>query len=291
MANTDNYKSVKKILWLILFLNIAVAVVKMVMGTIISSSSMFADGVHSLSDGSSNVVGLIGIGFASKPIDEDHPYGHNKFETIAGLFIAVMLLIVALTIIKGGIDKLLNPIVPHITIESLIVLGGTLIVNIFVATYENRQGKKLGSLILISDSMHTRSDIFVTIGVFITLVGVKMGLPPIIDPLVSLAVALVIIKAAYEIFRETNGILTDKAVEDAKTIESVALSFPEVKVVHKIRSRGTPNCMYIDMHVQVRPNMTVEDSHVLIHQIAAKIKEDINENSQTIIHIEPYYDK
>jgi len=261
------------------------------MGTIVSSSSMFADGVHSLSDGSSNVVGLIGIGFASKPIDEDHPYGHNKFETIAGLFIAVMLLVVALTIIKGGIDKLINPVIPHITIESLIVLGGTLVVNIFVATYEKRKGKQLGSLILISDSMHTGSDIFVTIGVLITLVGVKLGLPPIIDPLLSLVVALVIIKAAYEIFSETNGILADKAVEDVKTIEKVALSFPEVKVVHKIRSRGTTNCMYIDMHVQVRPNMTVEDSHVLIHQIAAKIKEDINENSQTIIHIEPYYDK
>jgi cation diffusion facilitator family transporter len=137
--------------------------------------------------------------------------------------------------------------------------------------------------------MHTRSDIYVTIGVLISLIGVKLGLPPIIDPIVSLAVALVIIKAAYEIFIETNGILTDKAVEDSKNIECVVLSFPDVKVVHKIRSRGTTNCMYIDMHVQVRPNMTVEASHVLIHEIEEKIKSEINENSQTIIHIEPYY--
>jgi cation diffusion facilitator family transporter len=289
MIETGHYKNVKKILWLILFLNVIVAGVKMVMGTIISSASMFADGVHSLSDGSSNIVGLIGIGLASKPVDEDHPYGHNKFETVSGLFIAVMLLVVAITIIKGGIEKLIDPVVPNITIESLIVLGATLVVNIFVATFEYKKGKKLGSLILISDSMHTRSDIFVTIGVFITLVGVRMGLPPIIDPIVSLVVALVIIKAAYDIFIETNGVLTDKAVEDSKNIECVVLSFPDVKVVHKIRSRGTTNCMYIDMHVQVRPNMTVEASHVLIHEIEEKIKSEINENSQTIIHIEPYY--
>jgi cation diffusion facilitator family transporter len=287
--NLNNYKSVKTTLWVILFLNLGVAIIKMFVGTLISSSAMFADGVHSLSDGSSNVVGLIGIGFASKPVDEDHPYGHNKFETVSGLFIAVMLLIVAITIIKGGVEKLIDPVVPNITVASLIVLGGTLLVNIFVATYEYKKGKKLNSLILISDSMHTRSDIYVTIGVLISLVGVKLGLPPIIDPIVSLAVALVIIKAAYDIFIETNGILTDKAVEDSKNIECVVLSFPDVKVVHKIRSRGTTNCMYIDMHVQVRPNMTVEASHVLIHEIEQKIKSEINENSQTIIHIEPCY--
>ena len=287
----NQYKSVKKILWLILVLNVAVAVVKMVVGSAISSSSMFADGVHSLSDGSSNVVGLIGIGFASKPIDDDHPYGHNKFETVSGLFIAVMLLIVAITIIKGGIEKLMHPVIPHITTASLVVLGATLAINIFVATYEYKRGKKLNSLILISDSMHTRSDIFVTIGVFITLIGVKYGLPPIIDPIVSLIVALVIIKAAYGIFIETNGILTDRAVEDAKVIADVAFTFCEVKEVHKIRSRGTLNCMFVDMHVQVDPEMSVKASHNLIHDIEEKIKQEINENAQTIIHIEPYYKK
>jgi cation diffusion facilitator family transporter len=289
--NANHYKSVKTTLWIILFLNLGVAVIKIVVGTIISSAAMFADGVHSLSDGSSNIVGLIGIGFASKPVDDDHPYGHNKFETVSGLFIAVMLLIVAITIIISGVEKLIDPVIPNITESSLIVLGATLLVNIFVATYEYKKGKKLGSLILISDSMHTRSDIFVTIGVLISLVGVKLGLPPIIDPIVSLIVALVIIKAAYGIFIETNGILTDKAVEDSSKIEAVVICFPDVKVVHKIRSRGTTNCMYIDMHVQVRPNMTVEASHILIHEIEQKIKSEINENSQTIIHIEPYYPK
>ena len=285
----NDYKEVKKILWLILFLNLIVAVMKMIIGSMISSAAMFADGVHSLSDGSSNVVGLIGIGFASKPVDKDHPYGHNKFETMAGLFISMMLLIVAITIIKGGIEKLINPVAPEITTLSLVVLVFTLCVNLFVAIYEFRRGKALGSLILISDSMHTRSDIFVTIGVLISLVGIRFGLPTIIDPIVSLLVAAVIIKAAYGIFQETNSILTDKAASDAGRIEAVVRSFDAVMDVHKIRSRGTPNCMYVDMHIMVSATMSVEESHTLMHNIEAKIKSVINPNAQTIVHIEPFY--
>ena len=285
----DEYKEVKKILWLILFLNLGVAVMKMMIGSMISSAAMFADGIHSLSDGSSNVVGLIGIGLASKPMDEEHPYGHNKFETMAGLFISMMLLIVAITIIKGGVAKLINPVTPEITTLSLVGLGFTLCVNLFVAIYEFRRGKALGSLILISDSMHTRSDIFVTIGVLISLVGIRAGLPTIIDPIVSLLVAAIIIKAAYGIFQETNSILTDKAASDAGRIEEVARSFEAVMDVHKIRSRGTPNCMYIDMHIMVSSTMSVEESHTLMHNIEAKIKSVINPNAQTIVHIEPFY--
>lgn len=285
----NEYKEVKKILWLILFLNLGVAILKIIVGSMISSAAMFADGIHSLSDGSSNVVGLIGIGFASKPIDIDHPYGHNKFETMAGLFISIMLLFVAITIIKGGIEKLMTPVIPDITPLSLAILGLTLGVNLFVATYEFRRGKALNSLILISDSMHTRSDIFVTIGVLTTLIGIKLGLPPIIDPIVSLFVAVVIIKAAYGIFKETNSILTDEAVEDPSRIEEVTRSFEEVLEVHKIRSRGTQNSMYVDMHIKVAPSMSVEDGHKLMHNIDKMIKIEINLNCQTIVHIEPYY--
>jgi len=97
--NTNNYKKVKQVLWVILFANFAVALLKIIIGAMIKSSSMTADGFHSLSDGSSNIVGLIGIGLASKPIDKDHPYGHKKFEVLSGLFIAGMLLFIGLKII------------------------------------------------------------------------------------------------------------------------------------------------------------------------------------------------
>ena len=211
-ANT--YKKVSFVLWVILFANFTVALLKIIIGSIIHSASMTADGFHSLTDGSSNIVGLIGIRLASKPVDKDHPYGHRKFEPLTGLFIAGMLFLIGGKIVINAIGSFRNPVVPNITIESLIVLIITLGINIFVSLYEYKVGKKLGSQILISDSMHTRSDIYVSIGVLATLVGVKLGLPPIIDPIASLVVAGFIFYAAYEIFKDNSDVLLDKvAVE------------------------------------------------------------------------------
>lgn len=286
--SADIYRKVKQILWIILFANLGVAALKIVIGTIINSSSMTADGFHSLTDGSSNVVGLIGIRLASKPIDEDHPYGHRKFETLTGLFIAGMLFFIGGKIILGAIGRFANPVIPNITIESLIVLLATLCINIFVSVYEYKSGKKLGSQILISDSMHTRSDIYVSIGVLATLICIKMGLPSIIDPIASLVVAGFIAHAAYEIFKDNSDVLVDKAVVDKEKIKDITLSFEQVKDIHNIRSRGSDNDLYIDMHIMTDPDMSIEESHKLIHDIEEKLRDEINKNVQVIAHFEPF---
>ena len=286
---SDNkFREIKKVLWLILIANLFVAILKIVIGAKIQSSSMTADGFHSLTDGTSNIIGIIGIGFALKPKDSDHPYGHKKFETLAGLGIAMMLFFVSINIIKEAFGKFLHPNIPNVTVESIIALVITLIINIFVSTYEYRKGQSLNSDILTADSMHTRSDIFVSIGVLITLIGLKLGLPPIFDPIVSLIVALLIIKAGYEIFKDTSSILVDKYVVDDNAIQTIISSFNEVKNIHKIRSRGREDDMFLDLHVMVDENTTVKDAHNLVHKIENKIKKEINQNAEVIIHIEPY---
>ena len=284
----DKFKEVKWVLWVILFANFAVAIAKVVMGTIINSASMTADGFHSATDGTSNIVGLIGIGIASKPIDEDHPYGHKKYETITGLFIVSMLGFLGLKILGGAIDKFSHPVTPNVSIESLVVMVVTLGINIFVSSYEMKKGKALGSTILISDSMHTRSDIYVTIGVIITLVAVKLGAPPIVDPIASIVVAGFILYAGYEIFKNVSGILVDQAVVEVSFIEDVVLAHEEVKGVHKIRSRGTAEDIYIDMHILASSSLSLADSHKLAHDIENEFREKLNGSVQVIIHLEPY---
>lgn len=281
-------KKVQKILLIILAANLLVAILKILVGMVIQSISMTSDGFHSLSDGSSNIVGLIGIHFAAKPVDYDHPYGHNKFETLSTLFIAAMLLGVGLKVIITAVYRFSNPDVPHITGISLILLLITLVINIFVSKIEYKKGKELNSLILISDSMHTRSDIYVSFGVLITLVGVKIGLPPITDIMASLVIAGFIIHAAYEIFRENCGILVDKVAVDKEEIKSVVMSFEKVKDTHNIRSRGNNNNLYIDMHLMVEPYLNIEESHKLVHEIEDAIKINVCESAQVIAHLEPY---
>lgn len=288
--NIDNYKKIRKVLWIILLANLLVALLKIVIGRLIKSSSITADGFHSLSDGSSNIVGIIGIGLASKPIDKDHPYGHKKFEVLSGLFIAAMLVFMGVKIIINGIVGFTAPKALSITPESLITILITLFINILVSKYEYSIGKKLNSYILISDSLHTKSDIFVSLGVLTTLIGIKLGLPPIVDSIASLVVAGFILNAAYEIFVSTSGILVDKAILDDEFIKNAISDFSEIKDIHNIRSRGSENNIYIDMHIMIDPKYSVEDSHVLLHRIENKLREKTNNTTEVIIHVEPYYE-
>lgn len=287
----DNFKKVKQVLWLILFANLAVAVLKIVIGTFIKSAGMTADGFHSLTDGSSNIVGLIGISLAAKPVDEDHPYGHRKFETLAGLFISGMLFLLGGKIIIDAADRFLNPVTPDITLESLLVLLATLCINIFVCLFEYKKGKELNSQILVSDSMHTKSDIYISAGVLVALIGIKAGLPPVIDPIASLIVSGFILHAAYEIFKDNSGVLVDKAAVDTEKIRAIAMSFKQVKDAHDIRSRGIEGDLHIDMHIMTEPDMSVEESHELIHRIEQQIQEEVNKDIQVIAHLEPYHDE
>ncbi|WP_341877748.1 cation diffusion facilitator family transporter [Defluviitalea saccharophila] len=281
-------KKIKMVLWTVLFANIAAALIKIAVGQMIKSASMTADGFHSFTDGTSNIVGLIGIHLAAKPRDEDHPYGHKKFENLAGLFISGMLGVISFKIVMEAFLRFKTAVTPSISVESLILLVFTLIVNIFVAVYEYKQGKSLKSTILISDSMHTRSDIFISIGVLLTLICIHLGVPSIIDPVVSIIVSGFIMHAAYEIFQTTCGPLLDQAIIDPNEVKDIVLSFDEVKDVHEIRSRGREDDMYIDLHICIDPNTSFLKSHELTDAIEKKLKHKINENMEVIIRTEPF---
>jgi len=284
----SNYSQVKFVLWLILFANFAVALAKIVVGLMIKSASVMADGFHSLTDGSSNIIGLIGIGLASKPVDEDHPYGHQKYETLTSLFIVGMLLFLGIQIVSNAIQKFANPTPIQLEPISFIVMIITLLINLFVAGYEKKRGVALNSTILVSDSMHTRSDIFVTIGVISALVGMKLGLTLWIDPITSLVVAGFIFKAGYEIFRMTSTILLDSAVVTEEEVRKVIKMNPLVKGVHHVRSRGTMESMFIDMHVLADPSMTLLEVHQLTHDLEQQLREHFHNNVQVITHMEPF---
>lgn len=284
------YKKVKIVLWAVMLTNFTICGMKLFIGTLIKSASLTADGFHNLSDASANIVGLIGIAMASRPVDEDHPYGHSKFETLAGMGIAAILAVVGFEIVVGAIGKFSHPVPPEVSISSLVALVATLCVNIIVTMLERRQGKKLNSQILISDATHTRSDVFVTAGVLLTLAGVKLGLPAIIDPIASLAVAGFIFFAAWEIVRSTSGVLLDKAAEDKEKIIRIAMGVENVKGVHKVRSRSAGSDIFIELHVQMDNNLSVEDSHRCVHSIIAALREQLGQQTQVIIHTEPFYE-
>ncbi|MDU5111316.1 MAG: cation diffusion facilitator family transporter [Clostridium sp.] len=274
-------------LLILLLANLFVAISKILIGLIVNSSSVMADGFHSISDSASNVVGIIGITMASKPRDTDHPYGHKKFETISSIFIGLMLLLLGINVIKTSISKLFTPYTLSISVVSLVIILLTLIINIFVALYENKQGQKLNSKILIADSIHTKSDIFVSIGVLITLLCVKLGLPPILDTFVSFIVALFILHASYEIIKENISSLTDKIMIEEEIVIDILKDFTDIKDIHNIRSRGYKDHIFLDMHIKVDSKLNVDEAHTLVHKIEDTLNNKLDKKVDLIIHVEP----
>lgn len=253
----------------------------------INSSSVMADGFHSISDSASNVVGIIGIVLASKPKDNCHPYGHKKFETIASVFIGTMLLFISFNILNTAIKNIFKPSTLEVSIESLIIILITLFINIIVAIYENRQGYKLKSNLLIADSLHTKSDIFVSIGVIIGLISVKLGIPPIIDNLVTFVIAFFILHSAYEIFKENLSFLTDRVILDEREVLDILKEFNNIENVHNIRSRGDKDCIFLDMHIKVDSKLRVDEAHRLVHEAEEALVKGLGKKIDVLIHVEP----
>src|SRR3989344_7177156 len=150
----DHYRQIRSVLIAVLALHWAVALAKIFYGFATHAAIITADGFHSLSDGFSNIIGLIGIAIAFQPRDKDHPYGHKKYETLFSLGIGALLFIVCFNLIKEGLARFTHPVVPYIDATSFWIMVITLCANLFVVNYEYRHGKVLKSDILISDSMH-----------------------------------------------------------------------------------------------------------------------------------------
>jgi len=286
----EHYSSIRRVLICVLFLNWAVALAKIFYGFFTHCQSMAADGFHSLSDGASNIVGLVGIHFACQPTDKDHPYGHKKYETFFSLGIAMLLFVVAFNLAKQGILRIYNPSVPEITPESFIIMLATLAVNIWVMRYEKKQGQILRSDILISDAMHTRADVFTSCSVIITLIVIKLGYP-ILDPIATILISLFIFHAGYDIIKQGSAVLCDTAVIlDERKISEIVLRVGGVKACHKIRTRGRADDIHIDLHAQVAGDMCMDSAHKISYAIENAIKEGIPEVTDVVVHLEPFHD-
>lgn len=283
-------RSIKRVLWIILFLNLGVAAAKVIVGTLQHSAAMQADGFHSVFDGASNVVGLVGMGLASRPADDDHPYGHSKYETYASALIGAMLLLVAYRIGTEALAGLMHPasVKPTVDTLSFVVMIGTLAINLVVTTWERRVGKKLGSSILVADASHTGSDVMVSIGVIVSLVLVKFFNMPLADPIVALLVSVAIVYTAWGVFKQASATLSDAARIPPAEICAAVLTVPGVKGCHTIRTRGSEAEVYVDLHVQVDPEATVAAGHEIVEHVERQVTEQFEQVVDVIAHLEPY---
>ena len=284
---SERYRSIRRVLWVVLALNLAVAVAKLFYGIVSHSVAMQADGIHSLFDGTSNVVALVGLWVTRRPADESHPYGHGKFETFAAAAIGVMLVVAGYTVGRGAIDHLSGQSAPTVVgTASFVVMFGTLAVNIVVTTWENRAGRRLRSEVLVADSRHTLSDVAASIGVIVSLVAVKLGWEQA-DGVVALLVAVVIFRTAIGVIRGVGRTLGDAARLPAPEIVAAAREVAGVRDCHSVRTRGLESQVFVDLHVVVAPGTTVEESHAIAHAVEDALRGRFTQIVDVVVHIEP----
>ncbi len=286
LTSAERARQIAFVLWVTLALNWVTALIKILFGMATQCMVITADGFHSLSDGACNIIGLVAVAVSGHPADKDHPYGHHKFETLASVLIGALLLVVSFGIFQQAVNRFFHPGEPEVSRASFFVMVLTLGVNFFVVVYERAAAKKFRSEFLLSDSWHTLTDVFVTCGVMVGLVGIQMKMRSL-DSLFSAGIATLIAFVAIQILKQSTDILTDKAVVDPGLIERVALNVAGVEDCHEIRTRGKAHSIYVDLHVLVDPKMSVEASHGLANQIEYDIKKQIEGVQDVVVHIEP----
>jgi cation diffusion facilitator family transporter len=285
-AHAERNRKVRRVLAAILAANWAVAAAKLVFGVLNQSASVTADGLHSFIDGSSNIIGLVAMTAAARPADEDHPYGHGKFEAIASLGIGAMIGIGMLELGRMALDSLLHD--RHAQVSPIMagVMGVTLVVNLLVTRVERHFGHKLKSTLLLADANHTLSDVFVTLAVLVSLGLVWLGYPRA-DGVVALLVMIFVAWVAYGIVRQAVGILSDSARLDVTKVRQLTMTVSGVLSCRDVRSRGMEDSVYVDLKIEVDPHLTTAQAHEVADRVEQELHAAFPQVVDVVVHVEP----
>jgi cation diffusion facilitator family transporter len=282
----SRHNAVTRVLLRVLVLNLVVAGAKLTLGYATGAVSIISDGFHSLTDSASNIMALVGMRASGKPPDVDHPYGHRKYETLAAAGIFVFLLLVVVEVTRAALHRLAGGSAPEVTALSFGVIIATLIVNVGVVRYESREGRRLNSELLHADSMHTKSDVFTSCAVLVSLVAVRLGYP-MLDSIGGLVIAVFIAHTGWEIARQTSRVLSDRVVIAEDSIRDIVMAAPGVVGCHQIRSRGSEDHTFLDLHVWYPADMPLYEAHRLSHIVKDRLMQAFPQIADAIIHIEP----
>ncbi len=267
-------EEVYKPIWLSIIGNVLLALLKLIVGVVYSSIALISDGIHSLSDVVTSVIGYAGIRISSKPPDRSHPFGHSRFEPLVAFLIGEALLIVAYEIGRDSVSRLLRG--EAIEVNSLML--GVTVLSLFTKElmfrYSLHVGKKLDSQILIADAYHHRSDALSSLAVLVGLGAQRLGFE-YGDAMAGLVVALSLVKVSFEIILKNLGYLTGQAppFEVCEEIKNRALSVPNVLGVHDLRAHYVGNKLHVELHIEVPPELTLKEAHDASEEVKKRIEE------------------
>ncbi len=278
-----------------MFVNMLLFVFKLVAGIVGRSGAMIADAVHSASDFATDIVVLAFVRISSKPRDDDHKWGHGKYETLASLIIGVALFAVGVDILLDSAEKIKavagGEVLPRPGVIAIVAAAISIVVKEVLYQYTVRRGKKLDSPSVVANAWHHRSDALSSIGALLG-VGAAYFLGEkwrIADPIAAIVVAALIIKVAIDLCRTALAELLEKSLphEVESEILEIISATPSVYKPHNLRTRRIGSNIAIEVHIRVDGSMTVQDSHEISRDIEQALRARFGENTAVAIHIEP----
>jgi cation diffusion facilitator family transporter len=280
-------RRVQRVLAFVLVFNVAIVALKGFIGWRSGSLSVLADALHSLLDAAGNVVALVVLRAAMQPPDEDHPWGHAKYETVGAFVLAGLLFVTAWEVIQEAVGRLINPQPVHVDTLTIAMLLVSLASTTAVSFAELRASRRLRSEILRADSAHTRSDVLVEVAVVGGVLLSGRGFP-VADALLAIVVAGVIAFTGYSLFARSFPVLTDHAAFQSEEIREIVEAIPGVQNVHDIRSRGRRGEAYVQMHLVVEPSDVLR-AHAITEEIERELRSRLGVK-EAVIHVEPFAD-
>lgn len=290
---TDGQHVVIKTSIVTIILNVILSVTKLIMGLFGRSSALVSDAAHSLSDVFSTVAVIIGARLSGVAADHDHPYGHEKFEAIASLFLAFILILTALGIGYGGLQSVISHIRGTGIIERplpIALFGAALSIVVKEAMYQYTiiRARRVKSTSMKADAWHHRSDALSSIGSLIGIGGAMLGFV-ILDPIAATIIALIILRVAFKIMSHTIDQIVDKAPDDETMmkVKGVIMDVPGVKAIDEIRMRMHVEKMYVDLEIAVDTKLSLLEAHGIAERVHHDVEAHFPDVKHCAVHVNP----
>lgn len=291
MNSTKDAGASERVTWLGILANIALTVFKFVAAIIGRSQAMLADATESFSDIVATSVVLTSLKISKKPQDAEHPYGHGKAESIATAVVGIVVGIAGFLILTTTLRSILSGVSHTPGLIALIAAIVTIFVKEAMYRYSALIAKKIHSSVIMANAWDYRKDAYSSIATLVGIAGARLGFP-ILDPLAGALVSLVIIKIGYDILSVASRELMDAMPErpTSQQLLGIAENTPGVEHVYGIRARRMGQYVYVDLKIDINPELTVSEGHKIAKEVKDKVINNLENVVDVVVHVNPHYD-
>ena len=282
------HKVAMKVSGVSIAVNLLLSLFKLLAGILAHSGAMISDAIHSASDVGSTFVVIVGVNLSSKKSDKEHQYGHERMECVSSIILSGLLLATGIGIGMSGIQNIMKTSIAIPGTLALIAAVVSIVVKEWMFWYTRSAAKKINSGALMADAWHHRSDAMSSVGAFIGILGARLGFP-ILDPIASVAICVLIVKASVDIFRDAIDKMVDHSCDEAteESMREVIMGVKGVKGIDLLQTRLFGSKMYVDIEISADGTIPLDEAHDIAENVHHSIEKNFKDVKHCMVHVNP----